>query len=252
MDIDNKWVIRPATVQTAKLTLFCFSYAGGGASAFRGWNEQLLPNIEVRWVQLPGRENRIREQPIRSMDDLAPALAKGILPCIRTPFAFYGHSLGAKVAFETTRVLRRIGSEQPCHLFVGASDAPQLGWPHPLIHALPDNDFIHEIQQRYDAVPPEVLEDAELMSLLIPTLRADITLVEKYRYIPESPLDCPITAFGGKEDRNVERSALDSWRHQTSARFRLYEIDGSHFFLHSAQKTLLGLIAAELESTQSL
>jgi medium-chain acyl-[acyl-carrier-protein] hydrolase len=186
------------------------------------------------------------------MDDLAPALAKGILPCIRTPFAFYGHSLGAKVAFETTRVLRRIGSEQPCHLFVGASDAPQLGWPHPLIHALPDNDFIHEIQQRYDAVPPEVLEDAELMSLLIPTLRADITLVEKYRYIPESPLDCPITAFGGKEDRNVERSALDSWRHQTSARFRLYEIDGSHFFLHSAQKTLLGLIAAELESTQSL
>lgn len=175
-----------------------------------------------------------------------------MLPSLRTPFAFYGHSLGAKVAFETTRALRRIGAEPPRHLLVGASDAPQLGWPHPLMHALPNNDFINEIQHRYGGMPPEVLEDAELMSLLIPTLRADITLVEKYQYIPEAPLDCPITAFGGKEDRNVERSALDAWRHQTSERFRLYELDGSHFFLQLSQKTLLGLIAAELEATQSL
>ena len=134
MALTDPCVISQEGHRDAALTLFCFPYAGGGASAFRRWKEDIPNEIEVAWIQLPGRENRIREQPFVTMHELAPALADGILRSADRPFAFYGHSLGARIAFETARALRRRGAAQPRHLFVGASDAPQFPWPYPPLH----------------------------------------------------------------------------------------------------------------------
>jgi medium-chain acyl-[acyl-carrier-protein] hydrolase len=246
MTLPNNWVICQQRRNSAALRLFCFPYAGGGASAYRTWNKELTSDIEVCWIQWPGRENRIRERPFETIDELVPALVNGLSEWLVPPFAFYGHSLGAKIAFETTRHLRRTGKVQPSHLFVGASQAPQLPWPHPPLHVLREDEFIKEVQKRYGGVPREVLQDAELRALLIPTLRADVRLIETYRYDPEPPLNCAITVFGGSDDNTVDRIGLDAWRHQTSQAFRLLMVAGDHFFLHSARQQLLNAIGGSL------
>lgn len=248
MALTNHWVISRDGHPEADLTLFCFPYAGGGASAFRLWKEDLPKRIEIARIQLPGRENRMRERPFCSMHELAPALAEGVSQSADRPFIFYGHSLGGRIAFETARALRRQGRTQPRHLFVGASDAPQSPWPYPLLHRLPEDEFIGEMQKRYGGVPQQVIEDPELRALFIPTLRADVELLETYRYSLEAPLDCSITAFSGVQDPMVSRAMMEGWSQQTNRSFQLHLIEGSHFFLHSARKRLLDFIRTDSES----
>jgi medium-chain acyl-[acyl-carrier-protein] hydrolase len=251
MTFSNSWVIRQAARRPARLKLFCFPYAGAGASVFRNWAADLGPDIEVCGIQLPGRENRLRETPFRSIDALAPALVEGIAEEIDWPYAFYGHSLGAKIAFETAREVRRRGFAEPVHLFAGASPAPQIPWPHPPTADLAENDFIDEIQRRYGGVPRQVIEDAELRALLIPTLRADFGLVETSKYTMETPLECAITVFGGRGDNTVDRAELEAWRFQTLRGFRLHMFDGDHFFLQSERRALLDSIRAVLDESSS-
>ena len=144
----NDWVIRQKMRRSAGLRLFCFPYAGAGASVFRNWMSDVDSDIEVYSVQLPGRENRLREPTLQSFEELVPALTGGIMGLLDRPFAFYGHSLGAKIAFETARALRRSYGREPSHLFIGASPAPHLPWPHPHMHVLTEQGLIEEIQKR--------------------------------------------------------------------------------------------------------
>jgi len=242
----NPWLTGQTTGSPARLNLFCFSYAGGGGSVFRNWAEELGPDIAVLRVQLPGRENRIREAPFPSIETLIPVLTDGLLAAVDRPFAFYGHSLGAKIGFEVARELRRRGAAQPCHFFVGACQAPHLAWTQSQMHGLEEPQFIEQIQQRYGGVPRQILEDSELRALLIPTLRADIKLMETYAYRPEPRLDCGLTAFGGVSDRTVSPSMLEAWKDQTGGGFRLQMVAGDHFFLNTARPALLKAISEEL------
>jgi medium-chain acyl-[acyl-carrier-protein] hydrolase len=244
----SNWVICPTNRSSREVRLFCFPYAGSGASVYRRWAGELDSNIEICWIQYPGRESRIRERPCGSVPDLVAALVDGISEWLDRPFAFYGHSLGGKIAFETIRELRRRGRLQPAHLFVGASQAPQLPWPHPTLHKLGEPQFIEEIQNRYGGVPKQIIDDPELRRLLIGILRTDIRLIETYGYTPEPPLDCPISVFGGEQDRTVDLCALEAWRHQTSSTFGLRTLAGDHFFLNSARQELLNSIGAELSA----
>ena len=249
MPISNPWLICPNPRPGAIAKLFCFAYAGGGASAFRKWASEIDRDIEVCGIQLPGRENRLREQPFESIAELAPALAEGILPLLDRPFAFYGHSLGGKIAFEVARALRRKRSALPCHIFVGACHAPQLSWPFPQLHDLVEAELIEGIQKRYGGIPHQILEDAELRALLVPALRADLRLMETYRHSSESPLDCAITAFGGLADTSVGRADLEAWRFQTCNAFDLRMVAGDHFFLQTERGGLLRALAAGLKTT---
>jgi surfactin synthase thioesterase subunit len=242
----NDWVICPRKGSATAARLFCFPYAGGGASCYRSWVEEVGPELELCFIQWPGRENRIRERPSTRIEELAPAIADGILDRLDRPFAFYGHSLGAKVAFETARELRRRGFAQPVCLFVGACQAPQLRFPHPPLGHLGETEFIEGIQSRYGGVPRQILDDSELRALLIPTLRADVGLLENYVYIPERALGCAITVFGGSTDQTVDYSSLQAWEEQTTREFNLQILPGSHFFLQSARQQLLSAIHAQL------
>jgi medium-chain acyl-[acyl-carrier-protein] hydrolase len=246
----NPWLTSQPTARQARLNLICFSYAGGGGSVFRNWAEELGHDVAVFRAQLPGRENRIREAPFVSIEDLVPPLTEGVIQAMgegpELPFAFYGHSLGSKIGFEVARELRRRGAAQPCHFFAGACQAPQLPWTQSRMHDLGETEFIEQIQMRYGGVPRQVLEDSELRALLIPTLRADIRLMETYAYRPEPRLTFGITAFGGTGDGTVSRSALEAWKDQTSGPFRMHMLAGDHFFLNSARIELLRLISAKL------
>jgi len=216
-------------------------------SVYRTWAEEAPSEIEVCCVQWPGSQNRIRETPFTCFDELVPALVSAISRWLDRPFAFYGHSLGAKIAFETIRELRRQGRAEPSHLFVGASHAPHVPWPHPGLHLLEEDAFIEGIQRRYGGVPQQVVDDPDLRSLLIPGLRADVRLTETYRYTPEAPLNSPIAVFGGTSDRTVDPRALQAWQHQTCKSFRLRMMDGDHFFLNAARQELLSAIATEIQ-----
>jgi len=242
----NPWLNCPRPNPRASLRLFCFPYAGGGISTYHSWSNNWLDEVEVCTIQLPGRENRLGEPPFTDLAPLLGALLPPIRPWLDRPFAFYGHSLGALIAFELARDLRRYADAGPVHLFVSSLRAPSLPNPNPPLQALPDGTFVSEIERLYGGIPGPVKEHQELMQLLLPTLRADVTLLERYLYVEERPLDCPISAFGGLDDSTIGRHELDAWRNQTSNSFSLRMLPGDHFFLRSAQDSLLSAVAQDL------
>jgi surfactin synthase thioesterase subunit len=226
------------------MSLFCFPYAGAGPSVYRGWAEQLRPcGVKVFLIQLPGRESRLREEPMCTMSQVAGAAASAIAPLLTGRYAFYGHSLGAKVAFETAREMRRRSGNAPDHLFVSASIAPHLPWPYPPMHRLPREELLHEVQHRYGGIPEPVLRERDLLDLLLPGLRADLTVLETYSYTSEPPLDSAITAFGGIDDHSVSEASLLAWRVLTRSAFAVQMLPGDHFFLHAERMTLIKAIA---------
>lgn len=220
-----------------KLRLFCLPYAGGGASIYREWAKFLPADVGVYPIQLPGRENRITEPPLYAMSELIAAVSQAIVPYLERPFVFFGHSLGARMAFELARHLRRRWNIRPCRLIVAGSRAPHLAEPKPL-HQLPDAEFIQELR-RFSGTPETILQNRELMDLFMPVLRADFTVDETYVYSAESPLACPISAFGGTEDLEASREEMEAWAGHTCGVFTVELVRGNHFFLQTGRELLL-------------
>lgn len=241
------WIAYRRPNAQARLRLFCFPYAGGGANIYRGWSGRLPPEVEVCPVQLPGRETRLREPPLRRMPPLITALAQALEPYLDLPFCFFGHSMGAVVSIELARHLRRAQRPQPLQLFVSGRRAPQLPDPDPPKYSLPHEEFIAEIK-RLGGTPDEALQAEELMQLLIPVLRADCEVIDEYVYQPEPPLSCPISCYGGLQDDEAPREQLEAWAEQTTARFELALFPGGHFFLNEAQGALLQCLSRELQA----
>ena len=246
----NSWVTCSNPNFLASLRLFCFPYAGGDAFSFRSWPEQLPSTIEVCPIELPGRGMRIKEPPFTQLPLLVEELAQSILPYLDKPFVFFGHSLGALVSFELARLLRRIHACSPTHLFISGHCAPQILYSVPPIHTLPDVDFIKELS-RLHGTSETALANEELMQLLLPALRADFEVFATYTYQPESPLNCPLTAFGGLQDPSMSCEMLEAWQSQTSATFAMKMFPGNHFFIHTAQSSLLQSLAQTLNRITS-
>jgi medium-chain acyl-[acyl-carrier-protein] hydrolase len=235
------WLTVPKLNPKATLRLFCFPYAGGGPLIYRNWPDNLPDFVEVCPVQLPGRGQRIREPGITQFEILIPKLAEALVPAFDKPFAFFGHSLGATIAFELSRYLRREHGIQPVHLFASGSPAPQLPDRHPRTFDQPESEFIESVR-RLKGTPQEVLDNPELMQLIIPLLRADFQLAQTYVYTDDLPLDCPLSAFGGLQDIDIPREDIESWREQTTAAFTIRMLPGDHFFLLTEQRRILQLV----------
>jgi surfactin synthase thioesterase subunit len=226
-----------------RLRLFCFPPAGGSQQSFRAWQRHLAPEIEAHPVELPGHWARFKEPLADRLGPLAAQLAGEL--AVDRPFVLFGHSLGAWIAFEVVRALRRRPGALPLHLFVSARAAPQLPrWETP-IHAMPEPRFRREAQRR-TRIPALAAGDAELMALVLPVLRADFALAESYEHKPEAPLACPITAFGWRRDLGISRLELSAWRHQTSTRCAFHLLPGDHFTFEDDPRALLAKIGAEL------
>lgn len=223
-------VLRPKP--DARMRLFTLPYAGGGASYFRTWNDLLPPSIELNAVQLPGREGRLREPRLRSAAEVVTRLAEAIRGRLDRPFLLYGHSLGALLAFELTRFLEATHAPRPEHLFVSGRAAPDCPITAAPIHDLPDQELIETVARRYQPIPAAILGEPELLELLLPTLRADLEIVEDYRGTPEPRLAVPITAYGGKSDPLVSVEEIEGWARHTQQRFTLRLVEGGHFFVN--------------------
>jgi len=178
------------------------------------------------------------------MGPLVEALA-GALPLADLPFAFFGHSLGALVAYELARALRRRGGPEPLALLLSGRRGPRRPPREEPIHALPEPQFLARLRE-LNGTPEEVLGHGELMQLLFPLLRADFALHETWEHRPEEPLAIGVSAFGGLADPDVSREDLEDWRGETRGRFRLRMLPGDHFFLHSAAALVTEAVARDL------
>jgi medium-chain acyl-[acyl-carrier-protein] hydrolase len=239
----NKWVkcVKPRP----RLRLFCFPYAGGSASIFYKWSEYLPNTVEICPIQLPGRENRIRERPYNHITPLIEALAQALLPYLNVPFAFWGHSMGALISFELARQLRREGKPRPFQIFISSHRAPQLPNLRLPISQLPEIEFVRELR-KLNGTPELVFQNRELMQIFLPVLRADFALLETYTYTNEEPLDSSISAFGGLQDERVSCDELKCWQEQTHGSFNLSMFPGGHFYLHEYRVPLLAVLSQDV------
>jgi len=230
----------------AQMRLFCFPHAGGGAASYRSWPAQFGSALEVCAVQLPGRANRLGERPLERMQLLVDQLVQELLPHLGMSFAFFGHSMGAIVATEVCRSLASHGAPTPVQLFVSGRRPPGMPDPNPPLRHLSDADFLAEIQRRYAAIPSEVAAEPDVLSLLLPALRADIAALETHACVGGEPLDCPIVAFGGADDPLTPRSHLEEWGRYTRTGFRVRMFPGGHFYLDPCREAVLAEIASTL------
>jgi medium-chain acyl-[acyl-carrier-protein] hydrolase len=238
-----------ASSSSAQLRLVCFPFAGGAATFFRPWSERLRVAsggaIEVVAVQLPGRGARFGEPSLTRMGAIADAVADAIPSLGEEPFAFYGHSMGAYVAFEVTRRLRARSARLPLHLIVSGARAPHMrtiarGWHH-----LDDRALARELE-RLGGTPDVILRDPELLALFLPILRADFEALETHVYEAQAPLDVPIRAFGGSSDAAASTAEVDAWRAHSTLPFAAKTFPGGHFFVDSARDQVLAEVLTVL------
>jgi medium-chain acyl-[acyl-carrier-protein] hydrolase len=229
---DERWIRGIGNRRdTARLRLFLIPHAGGSASTYQ-LNKYFPESIELCPVQLPGRETRFAEPPLTAMDEVVDELAPAIAANADLPYALFGHSMGALIAFSLTRRLRSAGASLPRHLIMSAHRAPHLPDGN-LLHDLPEE----ELAARLTAANP-ILLDPDLRKIFLPILRADLTLCETYAHEPDEPLPCPITALGGRADEMVDEAELRGWAVHTSARFALHMLPGGHFYMRGAEHVL--------------
>ncbi|QSQ25692.1 thioesterase [Pyxidicoccus parkwayensis] len=243
------WLAFHAPRPQARLRLFCLPHAGGGASLFRTWQAELGPDIEVCPVQLPGRESRLSEPPLRDGRAVVAALADVVARHADRPFALFGHSMGALLAFELTRALRARGLPGPEHLFVASYRAPHTLAASPMKGPTRAIDA-SEARRREAALalPPGMGE--ELLSLVQDVLLADTAVCEGYTFTPGPPLTCPLSAFRGIEDY-VPDDAIQAWRALSSGPFTSRTFLGDHFFLRGTPRGLLQALRRALAAPPS-
>ena len=240
----NPWF--PDRSEDRPVRLFAVPYAGGGASVYRGWGAR-MPSIAVIPVQLPGRENRIAETPFDQIEPLVAELADAMTTMLDRPYALFGHSMGARIAFELARELRRRGQADPLALIVSCCKAPHIPRvPNPSVASLPQHLF-EKMLRRMNGTPPEVFDDPELLAALLPALRGDFMLIDNYEYRDERALECPISVFGGTQDADAREGDLLAWQSHTVASFQFRHLSGGHFIVRTAQREMTAAISQDLD-----
>lgn len=233
----------------ARARLLCFPYAGGGSVEVRQWTAPAkAQGVDVVPVQLPGRETRIAEAPFRVMAPLVEAMTPSVRTVLDRPYAVFGHSMGALIAYAFVRKLRRVGAALPTHLFLSQRRAPHVPERLAPLHPLPEPEFVRGLQQRYGALPPELLARPEVLAMFLPTMRADFCLFETWVCPEEPPLPVPITVLAGDDDATLLPGDLEGWERHTTGPFALRRFPGGHFY-HRTQRD--AVLATILESMRA-
>jgi medium-chain acyl-[acyl-carrier-protein] hydrolase len=239
----ERWY-RRVSAASPSVRLFCFPYAGGNARMFREWHSWCGPEVEVIAVELPGHGFHSRIPVVDRMDTMVERALAALTPLMDVPFAMFGHSMGALIAFELCRALSARGHKTPMHLFASGMRAPHLRGER-LIYDLPDAQFMEAL--RYlNGTPAEILEDKNLMEIFLPLLRADLRLAETYQYMPGPPLQHPISVFCGLNDVTAPTEHLREWRRHTRGGCTVRLLEGDHFFIQQQAHLMAASILRSL------
>ncbi len=229
----------PLRRRNAEVRLVCFPFAGAGTLALESWAQELPVEIELVLVRLPGRESRLPEAPYTTMRQVLTGLQRSLGSLVASdavPFAFFGHCMGAVVAFEFARYMRAHNWRMPRHLIVSGARAPQLkvhSADDELIHKFSEPDFMERLRL-LGGVPSIILDNPQFARVFTRALRADFSIAETYTYSHESALECGISAFAGIYDPDVAVSDLSAWQDQTSGDFDYKVFEGDHFYFREA------------------
>jgi surfactin synthase thioesterase subunit len=241
----DKWFFCIKPKPLASMRLFCFPFGGGGASVYHSWPDAMGDEIEVRALQLPGREGRFNEPREKDLPNLIIDIVRALEAYQDKPFAIFGYSLGSLLAFEVSRELRRQNMQIPVHLFMAAFRAPQLPPSHPPISTLADNEFIQKVEYYYQP-EGEAWNNLELREFLLPLLKDDTALAESYVYRDDAPLNCPIDVFAGDRDRATPVETTQCWSEQTTNELNHHLFEGGHFFLDNTRNEMQSLVSHSL------
>lgn len=225
----------------ARLRLFCFHHAGGAASAYAGWPQALGPDVDVLPVQLPGRENRIREPRPIGLSAIVRALGDDLDPLLEGPYAFYGHSMGALVGYELARVRAQAGRSTPSALLVGAYPAPDRPPAFLRMGAMGDEELAR-LMVGIGGMSAALLDYPQWCAAAVALLRDDLTACQ-FSPLRHPPLPLPIHAFAGTDDPLMPAAEAGGWQRFGGPGGSTHVLPGGHFFLRDSGPRLLGLVA---------
>lgn len=241
----DHWVRRFHPNPEARLQLVCFPHAGGSASFYFPLSELLAPQVDTAAVQYPGRMDRRDAPLIDDLSQLADLATAALLPLTNRPFALFGHSMGAVLAFETARRLQAHGIS-PVALVVSGRRSPTRQRPEGN-HRGSDTELIAEIT-RLSGTSATILNNEHFMRMLLPVIRNDYKAIETYRYEPGPPLTAPLVAHTGTDDTKAPLADVRAWSDVTTGPFTLHTHPGGHFYLTERWRAL----ATDLASLTSL
>ncbi|MEU5852884.1 thioesterase II family protein [Saccharopolyspora shandongensis] len=236
-----RWFLRPPGSEAAA-RLFCLPYSGCGASMYRHW-PAMVEGLEICPIQLPGRENRLRERPHETYQELAAEVIDAIGPHLDRPFGFFGHCGSALSSYEIAVQLARSGGPVPTCVFVSSQVAPQEG-PFGSYLEMDDVELAEEVRRlirELGGVEPR--EDLVRLSLRV--MRADVDANAKYRMAEAVRLPCRVSAIGWKDDVNIRPDQMTGWRDCGRTVFRL--LGGSHFTFLQAPADLREVLLADMD-----
>lgn len=242
--MDDAWLTRlDKSEDSASTLLLVVPHAGAGPLAFKRWPAEFSDDVELLAVHLPGRERRIREDPAESIVAAAAAVVRALMGQGKSPHAIFGHSMGALLALEIAHQLRLLG-KPASRLFVSGSRPPHLLPRDAPLSTLPTPLLIRELQ-RLGGLIPGTVENAELLSLVLPIIRADCAMLEKYRFDAD-PLPRAIVGFCGSADDGAPREDMIAWAHCTTKSFVLHEFPGGHFFVEEQRARVCEVVNTAL------
>jgi len=239
------WLIRHTPRPEARIMLFCFPYAGGGAALYRRWASAMPDYIEVVAVEPPGRQTRFFEPPVSDLSEMVDALIDATFPLLTKPYATFGYSLGSIVSVEFVREVVRRGKPPPLHMFCSAHRAPHIGPRDNPIHMLPEHELIQRLVEM-GGTPIELVAQPEWLRPFLKAIRSDLRIAERYRANAPFTLPGRLSVFGGRHDSDVELSSLCAWEAYSDGPFKLRLIDGGHFFIHTSAAEVMSYILADL------
>lgn len=248
----NKWLPKQKQpyIEKKRVILFCFHHAGGGASVFHNWGQWLPPFVEVRPIQLPGRENRVSEPALTSAEAIASALVPILVKTASMEFAFFGHSMGGLLAFEVARELHRRSLREPRFLFLSGVAPPEQR-----NHDEKNGPFDLSRKSRVDLLrelevlggtPAQALEDSELVDIVLSALRVDLGICETYAPVPGPPLDCQLVALIGDNDPVASLADMNRWQNFFHKPIEVRELPGGHFYFKEHPERLMKMLGDSL------
>ncbi len=235
-----------AAALEALLRLICFPCAGSGGSFFSCWRAFLPLDLRVHPITLPGRHERIAETPFTSFDQAIRTIADDLAPENVGNDIFFGHSLGALLAFEVARRNRDRSLPEPKLLIVAGSTPPSA--VNPLAIERRSHASSEELLDEVYATDPSraVILNAhpELRDLALGAWKSDLRIAGTYRYTRSTLLECPIVALSGTLDSRASTSSMASWSLETQGKFEQREFVGDHMFVRDLAAEVVATITA--------